>query len=142
MCVRTLSSLLPIRFLIAAMVLPSAVSQLCEPLAQNSWDGLKDAIAFSFDFAILCPFKISDDGCPSNRAGYMVESPDLFIMCDSFLNTGEESACVIDCPGTHFTIAPFASLTLDGITLRGSKDSAIRVRENGMFTSYSSVFLE
>jgi hypothetical protein len=48
--------------------------------------------------------------------------------------------CVIDCPGTHFTIEANASLTVDGFTFRGSQSSAITVAARGELHVFASAF--
>lgn len=123
------------------VVMSSATAQLCETVVGNSWRGLGDALDRSYGFAILCPFHISGNGCPQDEKGYKVKEAELYVMCDPISQSLDgESVCLIDCPGTHFTVMPGTSLTLDGMTLKGSKSSAIQVKPQGYLTSYNSVF--
>lgn len=48
--------------------------------------------------------------------------------------------CVIDCPGTHFSVEANASLTVDGFTFRSSKSSAITVASRGQLHVFASAF--
>ncbi len=134
--------LLFLRVLLFMTMMTSAAAQLCETVGGNSWSGLTDALDRSYGFAILCPFHISGNGCPQDEKGYKVKEAELYIMCDSMSQSldGGESVCLIDCPGAHFTVMPGSSLTLDGITLKGSKSSAIQVKPQGYLTTYNSVF--
>lgn len=128
--------------LFAFITTVSTVScQICETVVGNSWKGLADALDRSYGFAILCPFRISGEGCPKDNKSYDVKGTDLYAMCDSISqSSGELAACIIDCPGTHFTIFPGTSLTLDGMTLEGSKSSAVQVKPQGYLTIYNSIF--
>lgn len=122
-------------------LLSPAASQLCTPVRHNTWEGLQHAIAISHDFAILCPFHISHAGCPVEDTSLEVSSANLYVMCDSVSQSVEQGTdCVIDCPGTHFTVLENAALTLDGISLVGSKMSAVKVKPNGSLTTYNAVF--
>jgi hypothetical protein len=126
--------------LLMAMI-PYVHSQLCEPVRGNSWAGLTEAINRSHGFAILCPFHINGERCPAGNESYEVMSTDLYVMCDSVSQTTDQGAdCVINCPGTHFTVFPDAALTVDNISLEGSKTSAIQVKQNGVLTTYNAVF--
>lgn len=116
----------------------SVDSQICTTVIGNSWDGLTDALDRSYGFAILCPFRISGDNCPKDKEGYEIKDASLYAMCDSV--SSAEAACVIDCPQTHFTVFPGKKLTLDGMTLTGSKSSAIQVKPNGQLTTYNTIF--
>jgi len=119
-------------------ILSTVTAQLCETVVGNSWASLTNALDRSYGFAILCPFRISGDGCPKDNKSYDVKDAELYAMCDSV--SSSVSDCIIDCPGTHFTVFPGTSLTLDGITLMGSKSSAIQVKARGYLTTYNSVF--
>lgn len=131
--------LLTVVLFIATM--SSSTAQLCETVDGNSWSELTDALDRSFGFAILCPFHISGNSCPQDEKGFKVKEAELYVMCDSISQSLDgESVCLIDCPGTHFTVMPGSSLTLDGITLKGSKSSAIQVKSQGYLTTYNSVF--
>lgn len=51
-----------------ALSLPSMANgqfSFCIPLATVTWEGLVQAIADSYRLAVLCPFEISGDRCPS-----------------------------------------------------------------------------
>ena len=131
--------MIPSLFLFIAL-LTAATAQICESVIRNSWKGLTDALDRSYGFAILCPFRITGKGCPGDGKSYEVKAFDLYAMCDSVSQSQQESACVIDCPGIHFTVFPSTSLTLDGFTLMGSSSSAIQVKRKGRLTIYNSVF--
>lgn len=119
-------------------IIPTVFCQLCETV--DSWKSLTDVLDRSYGFAILCPFKISGKACPTENKSYNVKEAEMYAMCDSVSMSSVESECVIDCPGTHFTVFPGTSLTLDGMTLMGSQNSAVRVKSQGYLTSYNSVF--
>lgn len=112
--------------------------QLCEQLVEDTWENLVQTIELSFGFAIVCPFEIRGDGCPSSPIGYDVVMPGTYLLCEGA--TTNDHACVIDCPGTHFAINQGASLSLDGFTLRGATTSAVQVRRGGMFSSFHSYY--
>lgn len=122
-------------------MLSTVTGQLCETVVGSSWKGLSEALDRSFGFAILCPFRISGDGCPKDNQSYRVQEAELYVMCDSVSQTVDnESSCVIDCKTTHFIVDKGTSLTLDGITLMGSTSSAVQVKSQGYLTTYTSVF--
>jgi hypothetical protein len=103
---------------------------------------------------MLCPFHISGDDCPAvEEVGYSVpNSTDLYIMCEQYydstplinwnMKAGISPGCSIDCPGVHFNVEEHASLTLDGMTLRGSSRSAVTVDSKASLSVYNSQFLE
>lgn len=120
-------------------IIPTVTCQLCETV--DSWKDLTDVLDRSYGFAILCPFKISGKACPSDNKSYDVKEVEMYAMCDSVSMSSVESECIIDCPGTHFTVFPGTSLmTLDGMTLMGSKSSAIQVKPQGYLMTYNSIF--
>jgi hypothetical protein len=123
--------------------------QFCTALNNNTWAGFVQAIEDSsaYGLAVLCPFTINGEGCPSQE-----ESPDgirvdnrsvLFVSCDPFLygyNTNSE--CIIDCPGRHFTVAGLSSLTLERLILSGATDSSIKVEAGGNLNVINSILKE
>jgi len=128
--------------LVASTLLSVAKGQFCEPLFPQDWTGLKNAIAFAYPFVMLCPFRIEGDACPKPEEvdGYVVDKGDLYVMCESFFTPIGGKDCVINCPGRHFTVMNGASLTLDGIALEGSRNSAVSVMEGGSLSAYVSSF--
>ena len=130
----------------------NTVAFLCDTLEENTWDELTRAMRPSPEFLLLCPFEISGEGCPTTAGlGYVVpEDSSLTLVCEQDVfgsrsaaaaATTTVPACVIDCPGNHFTIAKNAQLTLDGITLRGSQmSSSIYMQSNGELQAFDSTF--
>jgi hypothetical protein len=125
-------------------VLSRASAQFCKKLANETWAGLVQAIDESVGLAILCPYEISGDGCQAeeNLEGYVVEeNKDLIIDCDAFLYQFDlETACVINCPGRHFTVRPNSRLTINRMSLSGSTQSSIEVQSNGNLRVINSIF--
>lgn len=125
---------------------------LCDPLSQDTWTGLSEAMESSFDgFVMLCPFEITGEGCPPEGVtGFNVQSwSNLYIMCEAFYvisvpreDDHSHTGCIIDCPGTHFAVQENSSLTLDSLTIRGSKHSAIKVDTKGSLNVFNSFFDE
>ena len=128
---------------------------LCDHLPDNSWKSLVNAIESSFDgFVMLCPFEINGAKCPpAGETGHRLPSQSsLYLMCESVYSIGPPSligeaggdetgtGCIIDCPGTHFEVDEYASLSLDSITLKGSLTSAIRVNNHGVLNAFNSFF--
>jgi len=105
----------------------------------TTWATLIDAIE-NIGIIFLCPFVISGDDCPgADEIGYRVKDNDqIQLLCEPS-NTGD-SLCTIDCPGIHFEILPFGTLILDGITLRGSQNTAIRIKSYGALEALNSAF--
>lgn len=151
----------PILLLLGALCFAEAF--LCQRLEDNTWEGLVQALESSPEFVILCPpFDIRGGGCPSSSTGYVVPTnSSLTILCDQIAFGGGNSAhavykegqitnqeeqptsimgCVVDCPGTHFTVKSNARLTLDGFTLRGSTRPAIEIEANGELHVFESKF--
>lgn len=103
---------------------------------------------------MLCPFEIRGDGCRGEAGlGYVVpHDSSLTLLCEqdvfgADLGAAEKGqqvvppACVIDCPGNHFTISSNATLTLDGLTLRGSKtSSSVYVQSTAEFQAFDCTF--
>lgn len=137
-----LAKLLPSLTRAATLLLGSLLittrAQLCEVLHEESWQGLEEIIELSFDFAILCPFHISGDGCPSKS--YKVTVPNLYLLCEPLLVGNQIKGCVIDCPGLQFDVQNKGALTLDGMTLKGATRSAVRVKSRGTLTTINSIF--
>lgn len=138
-----------ILLLLSFVCLPDFVAgQFCTRLANNTWSGFVEALEESYRLAVLCPFEISGDGCPSQQdypKGFEVgsegETSGLIIVCDPFLygyNTG--SRCLINCPGRHFTVNEFSSLTLDSMVLEGATKSAVNVQPFGKLEVVNSQF--
>ena len=105
----------------------------------RSWDDLLAAIEMYGGILFLCPFTISGDGCPSDTNGYPVTS-EVYLLCEQSYDGNVQRGCVIDCPGTHFDVLPSGLLFLDGVTMRGSTATSVRVRDRGSLTVYNSVF--
>lgn len=123
----------------------------CTPLPSENWAGLEEAIKGSFRLAVLCPFRIEGDGCPS-----LDEAPKglvfgnggiediMFVECDPNLSDRFEdsnSQCIIDCPGRHFTVAPSSSgLIITNMVLKGATDSSILVESGGQLEVVNTLF--
>lgn len=115
----------------------------CTPLANDTWAAMVQAVMDSYRLAVLCPFRISGDGCPSNDEypeGLVLGREDsgvMIIECDTHsLNPYEADdrtkSCTIDCPGRHFTVRSSAEgLTLSNMILSGATNSSIVVEQNG-----------
>lgn len=131
-----------IPFLVFLSMLTTANCQLCERVKGNSWKSLTDILDSSNGFAIVCPFRISGKECPKDNESYKVKEEDLYVMCDSVSQSSLEPSCVIDCPGTHFEVKSGTKLTLDGLTLMGSRNSAVKVQSQGYLTTYNAIFLK
>ena len=129
-------------------------SYLCEYLVDNTWESFRDLVETNVGgIVILCPFSISGEDCPAiEEVGYTVPSwTNLYVMCEplysasppqSSTGNGGSTGCILDCPGTHFSVAEYASLALDGITLKGSRNSSIWVQSNGSLTTFNTFFEE
>lgn len=125
------------------------MGEFCTSLKNSTWAGFVQAVVDSsaFGFAVLCPFEISGDRCPSREEypeGFTTaEQSDVFISCDPFLyGYNIDTECIIDCPGRHFTVAPESSLTLERMILAGASKSSIKVDEIGKLTVINSIFKE
>jgi hypothetical protein len=140
-------------FILVVACLPSFVqAQWCTQLADDTWSSFVEAVSDSSRLAVLCPFVISGDGCPSVEdypQGYVLngESDQIIIVCDPFLYSGGSynsysTECIIDCPGRHFTVGPSARLTLDSLVLAGATDSSVQVVANGRLEVVNSIFKE
>jgi len=115
-------------------------SQICDTQI-TTWQTLIDAIEEPYNHGIvfLCPFIISGDECPIDERGYQVKENDhIQLLCEP--SDMGHSECTIDCPGIHFEILPRGALVLDGVTLRGSENSAVRIQSNGSLMTINSVF--
>ena len=127
-----------------------AFAQFCTSLNNETWAGFVQGVqdsTFANGLAILCPFEIRGDGCPSEEQfplGLVVDDlAEVFISCDRFqygLNTNSE--CTIDCPGRHFTVSELSKLTLERLVLSGATDSSIKVEEGGSLTLKNSILKE
>jgi len=144
---RSFHSLMLPLLLVMICHLSSPISAfLCDPLQENTWLALTSAIQTSPGFLLLCPFEIEGEGCANTGLGYIIpENDSLTMICEKDVfgasTPTTAPACVIDCPGNHFTIARNASLTLDGFTLRGSQTSAaIYMQPTGQLQVYDSSF--
>ena len=129
---------------------------LCQELAEHNWDSFLQTVEASPELVILCPFEITGKGCPSSPMGYEVPAnSSLTILCDhtSFLGgnpavphlvskEGEapSTGCVLDCPGTHFTVRANAKLTIDGLIVRGSTKPAIAIEPYGELQAFETKF--
>jgi hypothetical protein len=132
-------------------ILPSVVQcQLCRRL-DNTWRGFVQtvrAIEESSGYAVVCPFEISGDDCPSSidfPSGYHIsEGSSLILICDPdlFGYNNDNNECIINCPGVHFSLGETASLTLDGVTLAGATDSSIQVEAQATLRIINSIFRE
>lgn len=124
-----------------------AFAQFCTALNNNTWAGFIQAIQDSPQLAILCPFEIRGDGCPSQDEyplGLVVDDlEEVFISCDRFqYGFNINSECKIDCPGRHFTVSELSKLTLERLILSGATDSSIKVEEGGSLTIKNSILKE
>ena len=133
--------------------IPSLVqAQYCTRLANQTFPALVEALKDSYRLALLCPFKITGNGCPSEDEypnGYFhsatkgKKKSDLIVVCDRNeygYQTGAQ--CVIDCPGRHFTVDEKATLTLDSFVLMGATNSSLSVQPKGKLEVINSVFSE
>lgn len=137
-------------YLHLAMHLPGAAfAQFCTSLNNNTWAGFVEGVRETSQngLAILCPFEISGDGCPSEDEyplGLVVDDlEEVFISCDRFqygFNTNSD--CKIDCRGRHFTVSELSKLTLERMILSGATDSSIKVEEGGSLTIKNSILKE
>jgi hypothetical protein len=126
--------------LLLLAVLPSFVQgRFCTPVENSTWAGfvktLDDLTGDGSPYAILCPFEINGDACHSEDDypnGYVVDGQrDLIIVCDpDLMGFNLDSECTIDCPGRHFTVDQYSSLTLEGMIMTGATDSSISVQPN------------
>lgn len=113
----------------------------CTPLANNTWEAMVEAIMDSNRIAVLCPFRISGDGCPSSHEypeGLVMGRDNLGVMiiecAIQSLNPYDDdrTKCILNCPGRHFTVAPSsAGLTLTNMILSGATNSSIVVEQDG-----------
>jgi len=124
-------------------------AQFCTSLNNNTWAGFVQGIRDSSQngLAVLCPFKIAGDGCPSQGEyplGIVVDDlQESFISCDRFqYGFHTDTECIIDCPGRHFTVAELSKLTLERLVLMGATDSSIKVEEGGSLTIKNSILKE
>jgi hypothetical protein len=112
-----------------------------------------EAITDSYRIAILCPFRISGDGCPSSHEypeGLVLGRDDpsvMIIECDIHsLNPYDDdddtaTSCIIDCPGRHFTVGSSSQgLTLTNMILSGATNSSIVVEQNGTLDVGNTLF--
>lgn len=140
------------RLTLLSLLCACTSAQFCTRLRDNTWAGFVDAISEDLrntGFAVLCPFEISGDGCPSFEEypeGLILDESDsqVLISCDSFqfgYHSGS-TECVIDCPGRHFTVPESSSLTLERLVLLGATDSSIKVEAGGSITIINSIFKE
>lgn len=126
-----------------------ARGQFCNSLNNNTWAGFVQGVADSSQngLAVLCPFEISGERCPSQDEypdGLIIDGlTEIFVSCDPFLyGFNMDTECIIDCPGRHFTVSELSSLTLDRMILSGATDSSIRVEEGGSVTIINSILKE
>ena len=137
-------------YLHLATYLPGvAFAQFCTSLNNSTWAGFVEGVKESSQngLAILCPFEIKGEGCPSQEdypLGLVVDDlEEVFISCDRFqygFNTNSD--CKIDCPGRHFTVSELSKLTLERLILSGATDSSIKVEEGGSLTIKNSILKE
>lgn len=126
-----------------------AFAQFCTSLNNDTWAGFVQGVQDSSQngLAILCPFEIRGDGCPSPEdypLGLVVDdSAGVLISCDRFqYGFNPNTECTIDCPGRHFTVAELSKLTLERLILSGATDSSIKVEEGGSLTVKNSILKE
>jgi hypothetical protein len=121
--------------------LATVFGQLCDTEV-STWIELVEAIDQNAGIVFLCPFTIQGEGCSSDTGGLQVKPNNhIELLCEpSFSAASGQPGCVIDCPGTHFDIFANGSLLLDGITLRGSTNSAVRIQSRGSFVTYNAIF--
>jgi hypothetical protein len=136
-------------FQLALHLVGFTFGQFCTRLNNNTWAGFVQGVTDSSQngLAVLCPFEISGDRCPSQETypdGLVVDSlAEIFVSCDPFLyGFNMDTACIIDCPGRHFTVSELSSLTLEGMILSGATDSSITVEEGGRLTVINSILKE
>lgn len=113
------------------------------------------AIEDSYRLAVICPFRISGDGCPSLQEypeGLVVGqqqgggSEVTIIECDPDFSDryGEANAkteCIIDCPGRHFTVGQSSTgLILTNMILSGATNSSVYVQEGGRLEVVNGIF--
>lgn len=123
----------------------------CTPLANETWAGLVQAISDSYIIAVLCPFQLSGDGCPSpeeypdgivfgpgNNEIMIVECDDI---TDRFGADDTYTQCVIDCPGRHFTVASSPpGLILTNLVLSGATSSSVLVEAGSGLEVVNTIF--
>ena len=142
-------------FFYCCLLWSGTTALLCDHLpGPGDFDSLKEAVANSQGLLILCPFEIRDDGCSETGLGLLVKpntevtilcQKDVLIQKDGFpeKNVGEDegiAGCVINCPHNHFAVATNGTLFLDGMTLSGSKTSAVYIEPGGRLEAYESTF--
>lgn len=130
----------------------------CSSLANETWAGFVQALEDSYRLAVICPFRISGDGCPSieeypeglvvGRGANGIE----IIECEQDLSeryedeststsTQPSTQCIIDCPGRHFTVRESATgLILTNMVLSGATNSSIHVEANGRLEVVNGIF--
>lgn len=139
------------------------VEAYCERLVPPTWQQLAKTMqdASNNDFVFLCPFQIKgEEACaPADplSPALVVSSPvdqQIIVSCGDYLyvdgNGGEEdndaaaaaaaTGCVIDCPQTKFIVPGKQSLFLQGLTIRGSRSTAVVVESGGRLRVSGSVF--
>lgn len=128
----------------------------CTPLVNETWAGFVQAIDDADRLAVLCPFRISGDGCPTIEEypeGLVVgRGPHeiLIIECEPDLRSPHDSndetttmntQCIIDCPGRHFTVgASSAGLILTNMVFAGATNASIHVESNGRLEVVHGIF--
>lgn len=126
----------------------------CTPLANETWAGFVQAIEDSGRLAVLCPFRIAGDGCPTIEEypeGLVVgRGPHdiLIIECEPDLRSRHDNdettmntQCIIDCPGRHITVgASSAGLVLTNMVFAGATNASIHVESNGRLEIIHGIF--
>lgn len=126
----------------------------CTHLVNETWAGFVQAIEDSSRLAVLCPFRISGEGCPVTEEypeGLVVGRGSheiMIIECEPDLNdryhdtnSTHRTQCVIDCPGRHFTVGSSSTgLILTNMVLSGATNSSIHVETNGRLEVVNGLF--
>eukprot|EP00934_Nitzschia_sp_Nitz4_P003960 Nitzschia sp. Nitz4//scaffold125_size66327//49400//51280//NITZ4_006137-RA/size66327-augustus-gene-0.3-mRNA-1//1//CDS//3329534631//3950//frame0 len=142
----TATSTLLLLLLTVCLPSPTQGQWLCNPLANETWDGLVQAISDSYRLAVLCPFNISGTSCPTPGQypeGIVVEGEDKIIECDpdGRSEETENTKCIIDCPGRHFTVrGASSSLILTTVVLSGATNTSVLVEDGGRMEVVDSEF--
>ena len=86
------------------LLLASQIARGCTDI-YNDYDLLLNELDFAQESGtvLLCPFVIEGSQCPEEP--YVVTSPFMFVFCASFGGGAGDDACVINCPGTHFSLS-------------------------------------
>jgi hypothetical protein len=103
-------------------------AQACTNLWPPTLSNFHKAIQESQGTLKICPFTIHRGDCDVEGKPYVVPFRRLQLFCVK----GQDTSCVIDCPGRHFEVGPGTRLSLEKFDLRGATDSSILVKPSGV----------